>query len=53
MKKLLRFLALFAILFLFVGGINLIVRVYMTGWQFIILVLVLAGIADFFVERRL
>jgi hypothetical protein len=47
-----RFAAIFALLYLVVGGLTTIVRVHMDGWQFIILIIVLTGIAEYIVERR-
>ena len=52
MKSIIRFAIIFALLYLVVGGLTMIVRVYMTGWQFIVLILVLAGIAEYIMEKR-
>lgn len=45
-KSVIRFIVIFALLYLVVGGLTMFVHVSMNGWQFIILILVLTWIGE-------
>ena len=50
-KGILRYLGVLFVLFLLFKAMFIFLRVSMTGWQFIVFVIVLAGIVDYFVEK--
>ena len=50
--KWLKAAGLFVIIYLMFRAMSIFLHVRMSGWQFIIFVIVLAGIASFFLDRR-
>ena len=50
--KLLKAVGLFVIIYLMFRAMSVFLHVRMSGWQFIVFVIVLAGIASFFLERK-
>ena len=50
--KLLKAAGLFVIIYLMFRAMSVFLHVRMSGWQFIVFVLVLAAIAEFFFSRK-
>jgi hypothetical protein len=51
MKTILRFGGIFFLLYLVFSRMFVMMHVHMTGWQFIVFVIVLAGIVEYIIER--
>lgn len=50
--KLAKAAGLFIVIYLMFRAMSVFLHVRMSGWQFIVFVLVLAGIAEFFIGRK-
>lgn len=51
MKTFLRFAGVFFLLYMVFSRMLVMMRVTMTGWQFIVFVIVLTGIVEYIIER--